>query len=107
VPVLLVGEVPELYGVVRVEIGAADGVAEEQPLAFDARASRPLRPQRVRDRIVGMDAEHQVGEDRVVVGAAALVGRQVPSGRAQARPLTVTLALGSVISMYPPRNGPR
>src|SRR3989475_3830276 len=77
VPVLPVGHVPEPHPAPGTGLRRAERVGVEQPLAGDARARGPVGPERVKHHVVRMQAEQQVREDRVEVGAVQVRSRQL------------------------------
>src|SRR5512135_798392 len=72
VPVLSVGPVPELFGVRDVVARRAGGIGVYHPLADHPTLGRAHRPDRIVDRLVGMQAEHHAGEQRVVESPPAI-----------------------------------
>jgi hypothetical protein len=76
VPVLLVGDVPEVDGVGGREVGERQGLRGEQPLALDAGAVGADRLDAVGEHVVGVEAEQEVRAQAVVVDAAGLLGGQ-------------------------------
>ncbi len=77
VPVLLVGDVPEVHGVGGIEAGLLDGFGGEGPGAFDAGRIGGQRCEAVGHHVVGMEAHQDVGED-VHVDDGAPGGRIEP-----------------------------
>ena len=66
VPVLAVDGVPELDGLGGVEALRGHRGRLEEPLADDLGAPGPARPQRVHHRVVGVERDQRVGQQRVV-----------------------------------------
>src|SRR5436190_19023980 len=62
-PVLLVGDIPELHRVGRVEAGPRDRLRRERPGALDRGPVRGDRDQPVRHHVVRVQAEQDVRED--------------------------------------------
>src|SRR5207244_9967158 len=69
VPVLAVGPFPEVDPLCGVELGSRERVWMEKPVAGDAGAPRRLRPERVEHHVVGVEADEEIRENRVVVNA--------------------------------------
>ena len=85
VPVFPVGGVPELDRVVGLEIRRVPRVGMEQPFAHDPRPVRSRRPQPVRHHVVGVEAQQEVREDRIVVDALEVLFGKL-ADRLRARP---------------------
>src|SRR5512144_368346 len=78
VPVLAIGAVPELLGVRDVVARRPGGIGVHHPLAYHPACGRAHGPDRVVDRVVGVQAEHHAGEQRVVERPPAVFLRQIP-----------------------------
>src|SRR2546428_6437823 len=76
VPVLPVGAIPELLGILDVVAGGGGRVRVYHPLTDHARLNGGDGPHRVEDRVVRVQAQHHRGEQRVVERAALIVRRQ-------------------------------
>src|SRR5262249_55489154 len=66
VPVLFVGQVPELDRVRWFEMFSAERVWMKKPIAHDQRFVRRLGPKLVHHHVFGMQAEKHVREDRII-----------------------------------------
>ena len=73
-PVLPVGQVPELDRVARVEIRLRHRLGREVPLAGHQRPPRRLRPDHVGHQVVRVQAEEQVRPDHEVVDPLQVLG---------------------------------
>src|SRR5215212_1092388 len=77
VPVLAVGDVPEVAGVGGVEVFLYDRFAGEEPLAFDGGAAGGEGEEAVGHDVVGVGAYEEVREELEVVDGAVLSFSQV------------------------------
>ena len=75
-PVLMIGEVPELEGVVGGEAGLFEGFGREEPVALDEGAVGSERLEAMREDVVGMKGEKEIGDKAEVVHVAELFGRE-------------------------------
>ena len=78
VPVLLVGDVPEVHRVARVEPRRVHRLGREGPGALDPGPVRGQRGEPVRHHVVRVQAEQDVGEDLDVDDGPQPLGVQVP-----------------------------
>jgi hypothetical protein len=72
VPVLAVGDIPEVAGIGGVEAFLLDGLAGEEPLALHGGAVGGHGPETVGLHVVGVEAYQEVREELEVVDRAVL-----------------------------------
>src|SRR5436309_14297589 len=73
-PLLLVGDVPELDSIFGTEVGLADFAGMEVPLADDLRLVYRLGPNGEGEHVVGMEVQKEVGQQAVVINMALVFG---------------------------------
>jgi len=85
-PVLTVGQIPEVDGVGRIEVGLGRNVLRKRPCALDMCPVGCERCHHVRHHVVGMQADEQVGVADEVHDGAQLVLREALDRHATAGP---------------------
>lgn len=80
VPVLAVGDIPEIGGVGWVELRLVEGIRMEEPIALDQSSLRRLRPELMNHDVVRMQAEEEIGVDGVVIDEVMVVSGEFTDG---------------------------
>src|SRR5581483_1087533 len=69
-PILLVGDVPELNGILGIEARLADFTGMEMPLANDLGSVHSLGPDGERKHVVRVKVQEEVGQQAVIINMA-------------------------------------